>query len=279
MLSASSWGCELKCLYIVHERNLSSRQPLREAVSWNITCEEADELFRSQPLREAVSWNSCSISEKEKLIRQPLREAVSWNVNCNVIICFRIYVSLFVRLWVEIQGSAPVSGSWTVSLFVRLWVEMLQMSWKKLMSSCQPLREAVSWNAWPADTILEITGQPLREAVSWNMLWTLTRSPGTCQPLREAVSWNVHIRWRTGPSPVSLFVRLWVEIVITSSPPIYRECQPLREAVSWNIRPATKQKRLYRQPLREAVSWNVIRAFLRRDQAVSLFVRLWVEMR
>ena len=54
--SASSWGCELKCLFLALSRNCS-RQPLREAVSWNIASVFSRSFMDCQPLREAVSWN------------------------------------------------------------------------------------------------------------------------------------------------------------------------------------------------------------------------------
>ena len=98
--SASSWGCELKCS-IFHQHNCVCCQPLREAVSWNMT-------------------------EYWKAIKE--------------------FVSLFVRLWVEITS----------------WYREL----RSLVS--QPLREAVSWNVGACTTDGTSVCQPLREAVSWN---------------------------------------------------------------------------------------------------------------
>ena len=78
---------------------------------------------------------------------QPLREAVSWNTKPRFMLIWS-FVSLFVRLWVEICSSSSIcmkfssASSWgcelksiygalletesLVSLFVRLWVEMYQ---------------------------------------------------------------------------------------------------------------------------------------------------------
>ena len=55
-LSASSWGCELKCQGRRYPL-LYSRQPLREAVSWNFDRSHNAQNVTCQPLREAVSWN------------------------------------------------------------------------------------------------------------------------------------------------------------------------------------------------------------------------------
>ena len=168
MVSASSWGCELKCNSWRTSQKIA-RQPLREAVSWNFTPWQSLIVWRSQPLREAVSWNISAVVDRSVLNRQPLREAVSWN---EITEC---YESKY----------------------------------------------------------------------------------GTCQPLREAVSWNSFFRhFCDNCSVVSLFVRLWVEIVLSMENVFYCNRQPLREAVSWN----------------KYWSWNVLL------RTVSLFVRLWVEI-
>ena len=143
--SASSWGCELKYLGYL-PRLGHHRQPLREAVSWNLYLLRETPLTGCQPLREAVSWNGCiwngssilcrSASSwgcelkwisQEKIIRrkrrQPLREAVSWNMDI-VTDGDGTPVSLFVRLWVEMLILHLESWFLRVSLFVRLWVEI-----------------------------------------------------------------------------------------------------------------------------------------------------------
>ena len=99
------------------------RQPLREAVSWNIK-DVRDKLESCcQPLREAVSWNSGVVARSTFVRSQPLREAVSWN-NPGDVWATWTYVSLFVRLWVEIRKRLTMTINGQVSLFVRLWVEI-----------------------------------------------------------------------------------------------------------------------------------------------------------
>ena len=100
--SASSWGCELKYKMLKYPRRFPSRQPLREAVSWNTSVHlrattSIVSLFvrlwveilqirryrspdRRQPLREAVSWNAFAPVFFGAVVCQPLREAVSWNI-------------------------------------------------------------------------------------------------------------------------------------------------------------------------------------------------------
>ena len=99
-------------------------QPLREAVSWNISLPtptsahavslfvrlwveiykdyQMDELSSCQPLREAVSWNVLKRRFIIVVECQPLREAVSWNIPNGSNYTILEIVSLFVRLWVEI---------------------------------------------------------------------------------------------------------------------------------------------------------------------------------
>ena len=187
-LSASSWGCELKCesgrrwkdnscqplreavSWNVHVKGHSgdeysqplreavswnsnpsrevaaqARQPLREAVSWNDMEHVLKGGFKSQPLREAVSWNYCSTIVNSRIGSQPLREAVSWNV-INAERRSGCAVSLFVRLWVEIDPKDKAYKEGYVSLFVRLWVEIWWSIGSDADELCQPLREAVSWN-------------------------------------------------------------------------------------------------------------------------------------
>ena len=99
--SASSWGCELKCqqnrvwtsqtsvsllvrlwveIHKLHQAALRrSRQPPREAVSWNAMHHASVARTHRQPPREAVSWNFMFHIPFPLFLRQPPREAVSWN--------------------------------------------------------------------------------------------------------------------------------------------------------------------------------------------------------
>ena len=302
--SASSWGCELKWLCRMFLLDFPSRQPLREAVSWNISF-------------NAMKGGVISVSLFVRLWVEIRRMSET----CEV-----VYVSLFVRLWVEImiydaaaKANKLSASSWGCELKYICFIK----SWKELIS--QPLREAVSWNYQENKNIIDIKSQPLREAVSWNAsraTSVVLKSPSasswgcelkyaspdryylsSCQPLREAVSWNTpsslalsrrvrsasswgcELKYKLSFSPerpqcVSLFVRLWVEILMQSINSFWSERQPLREAVSWNIAHTSTSEssgivslfvRLWveilsgerggcfsrSQPLREAVSWNI----------------------
>ena len=192
LLSASSWGCELKYECVVHVR--------RDYVV---------SLFVRLWVEMCHGFWLLSGS-----YRQPLREAVSWNINLLRSVLYGRAVSLFVRLWVEMSPVLAPMCALTVSLFVRLWVEIAREEAMQKLNDSQPLREAVSWNADNARNGFELVSQPLREAVSWNnstypipiivvvslfvrlwvemsMLNALART-STCQPLREAVSWNMY---------------------------------------------------------------------------------------
>ena len=143
----------------------------------------------SQPLREAVSWNALALQFALAVISQPLREAVSWNTNTYPNKNSLIVVSLFVRLWVEINQMLSEILPMMVSLFVRLWVEIYDN-----FGTCVQKRSASSWGCelkCRKQLIMDSQNrQPLREAVSWNIHIIALQGQPDCQPLREAVSWN-----------------------------------------------------------------------------------------
>ena len=99
--SSSSWGCELKCQWLL--------------VVWNQT---------RHPLREDVSWNVNSVKEFEIPIIVILFVRM-WveMLNFQQISQYR-QVILFVRMWVEIPKQLSKSPNICVILFVRMWVEM-----------------------------------------------------------------------------------------------------------------------------------------------------------
>ena len=124
LMSASSWGCELK--YYPSSTALSSVQ---SASSWG--CELKLKHVPQHLSKEVVSLFVRLWVEMDSSARMPSSSSVS----------------LFVRLWVEIINSFISYPVRPVSLFVRLWVEMLLLWLLRRSGGCQPLREAVSWNA------------------------------------------------------------------------------------------------------------------------------------
>ena len=123
--------------------------------------------------------------------------------------------------------------------------------------SCQPLREAVSWNKTVTGEPERHRSQPLREAVSWNPSLSFYQFPLVVSLF---VRLWVEIRcWRKSDIEirVSLFVRLWVEIACKHWFQLDISRQPLREAVSWNTVFVIERNFSWSQPLREAVSWNI----------------------
>ena len=152
--SASSWGCELKW------------QPCPRWWQWKMVS-----LF----VRLWVEMISVPV-HSQPTASQPLREAVSWNSK-RFSFSSSAFVSLFVRLWVEMTASAAAEAPDFVSLFVRLWVEIILIAsrgfrplvslfvrlWVEIPIDCasvspacsQPLREAVSWNAFSANHYLD----------------------------------------------------------------------------------------------------------------------------
>ena len=208
--SASSWGCELKCRPYSHsdkqfdvslfvrlwvEIDLIFKTLVDDKVSLFVRLwVEIPPSISNVPHGSSASSWGCELKytfspEEVFAISQPLREAVSWNtfsdlihINCGI-----------------------------VSLFVRLWVEM----------SCPEkyLCETESASSWGCELKFLYAGQndvPHLSASSWGCelkclhhykQWNYCR-----QPLREAVSWNKSPVSFPRTTPVSLFVRLWVEI-------------------------------------------------------------------
>ena len=166
MLSASSWGCELKC------------------DCWKKTGKK-----ESQPPREAVSWNIISFNLS-------LAHAVSLLVRLWVEIPLtstgyvRRLVSLLVRLWVEIGMDAITLLSYVVSLLVRLWVE-ISAAWtaKKRLTSASSwgceLKWIMSWqhlHQFHVSLLVRLWVEIIFDHIFAECM--------RCQPPREAVSWN-----------------------------------------------------------------------------------------
>ena len=142
-----------------------------------------------QPLREAVSWNFWYRLIGNLCCSQPLREAVSWN--CSV---------------------RPSASSWRVSLFVRLWVEINKAQEEERAFEGQPLREAVSWN------LSYRIGEHWLFVSLFVRLWVEIYALASFRcPSKVSlfVRLWVEIQSKQNKSQgreVSLFVRLWVEI-------------------------------------------------------------------
>ena len=189
--SASSWGCELKNVTVARWCNQVSCQPLREAVSWKSHCQShLESSFVSLFVRLWV--------EKIQLLESGRKRwsASSWGCELKKwCIRYRVLNAKSASSWgCELKFLKNFEGiiCIVVSLFVRLWVEML-------------------W--YPAAAYSESS------ASSWGCelkYINIVQSDHTSgQPLREAVSWNNGTQINQSPTIVSLFVRLWVEMLQT----------------------------------------------------------------
>ena len=178
----------------------------------------------------------------------------------------------------ELKSPARKECAWWCSQPLREAV-----SWKNLFC-CGRTRSMVSASSWGCElkSIEKLfsffhIGQPLREAVSWKMKSVEERVEKGGQPLREAVSWKNRGDGIVTCNPVSLFVRLWVEMLWYPAA-AYSEWS----ASSWGCElkyiNIVQSDHTSGQPLREAVSWNMTESDTFGFIFVSLFVRLWVEM-
>ena len=147
-LSASLWGCELKCGQ-TDQTDESRSQPPCEAVSWNVS-----EFFICFPQRWSASLRGCELKYQLSPYEQYLLHVSllvrlwvemtkrrNWQANNRV--------SLLERLWVEIKQATKLNRVRIVSLLERLWVEMPVPHRAPDARMCQPPWEAVSWNTDP----------------------------------------------------------------------------------------------------------------------------------
>ena len=232
-MSASLWGCELKCA---------------EAV---ISC-----IWRFVSLLVRLWVEICRIEDSYngKIVSLLVRLWVE--IDCEINALDAVCVSLLVRLWVEMNSFHSSHTVIPVSLLVRLWVEIFFHHLTCCHYSRQPPCEAVSWNAKYGTVGTRGKCQPPCEAVSWNSILAIAFLTLQSQPPCEAVSWN-DIQGSLSDRPcVSLLVRLWVEILI-------RFCERSFAGVSLLVR-----------------LWVEMSGRSGRDdqKIVSLLVRLWVEI-
>ena len=156
---------------------------------------------------------SSIISDASSTPCQPPCEAVSWNTRISGQAERLNDVSLLVRLWVEIFLVSIPFSFLIVSLLVRLWVEMHRTD--------IAAEDGRSASLWGCELKLKYdqrfsdvcTGQPPCEAVSWNSIFLTISIVRPRQPPCEAVSWNTMLSIGKMWAPVSLLVRLWIEIL------------------------------------------------------------------
>ena len=188
-----------------------------------------------QPPCEAVSWNVHHGRTQNKHVCQPPCEAVSWNIkNITHLLPWPLSASLWgCELKCTRILSYGILGG--VSLLVRLWVEISYTS----LDICPCAPSASLWGC-ELKCVIPFCYKPVKIR----------------QPPCEAVSWNEIGESHKLNSPVSLLVRLWVEI-------IYHQTELFHEAVSLLVR------------LWVEISSEI---FNKWHGYVSLLVRLWVEM-
>ena len=187
--SASLWGCELKYKYdseAIKESEVSLLVRLWVEMRSN---DLITPISYRQPPCEAVSWNS----SRAAFPFQTYPSASLWGceLKCLEVVVFVsvVYVSLLVRLWVEMRYELTLIPALLVSLLVRLWVEM---------QTCVVLtHRTLSASLWGCElksqythTTTTVYCQPPCEAVSWNRFMKINATISIRQPPCEAVSWN-----------------------------------------------------------------------------------------
>ena len=255
-MSSSSWGCELKYIFMVKLSFVCSH-PLREDVSWNVSYGRYFLCENCHPLREDVSWNiTFRYCICVPLCRHPLREDVSWNRKQRIRSVHWNVVILFVRMWVEMSIAhdlnwlgLPSSSSWGCELKCSLPGTTATVPWS-----------SSSWGCELKFHLASVTPPHLLSSSSWG-----------CE---------LKFSWQSPcsiPAIVILFVRMWVEMVQRQKSQTlcqsssswgcelkchvpnrktWKHSHPLREDVSWNSLLLILSQNYLRHPLREDVSWN-----------------------
>ena len=151
--------------------------PLREGVDWNLLYSLPSSVAICHPLREGVDWNLGKQWLGQKDMGHPLREGVDWNpVSANVTnpttkspsawgcglkwySCTRFpgctFVTLCVRVWIEIFYTELLCFYIKVTLCVRVWIEIQITLCNLPIRFGHPLREGVDWNRRELESLIE----------------------------------------------------------------------------------------------------------------------------
>ena len=147
-------------------------------------------------------------------IRQPPCEAVSWNTaNIRILTSFESSASLWGCELKCVKKQKYLLEIW-VSLLVRLWVEIDNVINNFLPSTCQPPCEAVSWN-----TFVSSKATALKSSASlWGCELKCYACKSKAKRITSASLWGCELKYDEQIkahmiSFVSLLVRLWVEIL------------------------------------------------------------------
>ena len=160
---------------------------------------------------------------------------MSWNL-CTRSNLLRCGVSLFVRLWVEIEPKILTLKSCIVSLFVRLWVEMTIRIPFPVLSN----RSASSW------------GCELKYICLIHISWTVPVSLF----VRLWVEINMPQYIHDGSQSASSWGCELKLISVNHVPPFFQSASSWGCELKYSL--PEMQVLNNRQPLREAVSWNLV---------------------
>ena len=190
----------------------SHRHSLCESVDWN-----GRKIIKNTPdvchsLCESVDWNSIVLSPIGCLNGHSLCESVDWNIKT----LFRTADNSRHSLCESVDWNSnlvPNNVSGVVTLFVRVWIEITTY----LTYVVLPL----SLSLWECGLKLPLflalfcicTSHSLCESVDWNIKTHIVDYEKICHSLCESVDWNRRtvISWK--PTWVTLFVRVWIEML------------------------------------------------------------------
>ena len=119
---------------------------LCESVDWNRCIWREWCIKSSHSLCESVDWNLMYLYYLQKDVGHSLCESVDWNFGCWCVCVNAYYVTLFVRVWIEILGIFGSSDNFkSHSLCESVdWNSLLLNNQECLV--CHSLCESVDWN-------------------------------------------------------------------------------------------------------------------------------------
>ena len=153
-----------------------------------------------QPPCEAVSWNIIS----SYIISICIKSASLWGCELKYYFVERFFLCFrSASLWgceLKCSQGGKFCVRIFVSLLVRLWVEIILFCLCNICGQRQPPCEAVSWNWTVNGVYVGFRGQPPCEAVSWNIISSYIIS--IC--IKSASLWGCELKCRLAVSLIRL---------------------------------------------------------------------------
>ena len=127
-LSPSTRGCGLKCFCLIGQAS-GHNVTLYTRVWIEITSSlSPDSSVPSHPLHEGVDWNILNCLHTFNTIMSPSTRGCGLKFRKFMVLQRASRVTLYTRVWIEIQYSLVSASPMKVTLYTRVWIEILWRS-------------------------------------------------------------------------------------------------------------------------------------------------------